>query len=449
MHIVMVGTGYVGLVSGTCFAEIGWTVTCIDKDASKIAALKKGEIPIYEPGLAEIVHRNVDNGRLFFSTDLRAATANADMVFLAVGTPMGASGNADLTIMLKAVEDIAASLTKNTTIVIKSTVPVGSCRMIAEQIAKARPELTCAIVSNPEFLREGAAVTDFMQPDRIIIGTECPVAAESMRRLYGKFAENKNTPLLFTSIETAELIKYAANGFLATKIAFINEMADICEAVGANISDVAMGMGMDTRIGHKFLHAGPGFGGSCFPKDTNALAKIARNCGTESKITEAVIASNDTRKKQMAHKIKEACGGNLAGKHITILGVTFKAGTDDMRDSPSLVIIPELLKQGATIAAYDPAGMDNARSLLPDNVEWSATISEAVKGADGVVILTEWQEFAAFDLDRLKPLLRTPVIVDLRNIIDRKSAEGLGFTYVSVGYRNAGMPKIGCRYKVA
>lgn len=436
MHIVMVGTGYVGLVSGTCFAELGWKVTCIDNDVRKITSLNQGVIPIYEPGLTEMVNRNRDSGRLFFSSDLKGAAPQADIIFLAVGTPMNqASGNADLSIMLKAVTEIATALSKDTTIVIKSTVPVGSCRKIAALIAELRPDLNCAIVSNPEFLREGAAVADFMQPDRIVIGSDSEMAAASMRRLYGKFAENNDTPLLFTSIESAELIKYASNGFLATKIAFINEMADICEAVGADINDVATGVGMDTRIGSKFLHAGPGFGGSCFPKDTNALATIARESGTESRIAEAVIVANETRKKRMAAKIITACGGSVAGKKIAILGVTFKAATDDMRDSPSLIILPELLKQGATVSVYDPAGMDNAKALLSGDILWCRDAYEAAHNADAAVILTEWQQFTALNLDKLKESLRSAILVDLRNIIDRKVAEQHGFTYVSIGYK--------------
>jgi len=434
MHIVMVGTGYVGLVSGTCFAELGWNVTCIDNDAKKISSLNHGVIPIYEPGLAEMAHRNKESDRLSFSTDLTAATIRADVIFLAVGTPMDArDGSADLTIMLAAVREIAAALKKNTTIVIKSTVPVGSCRRIAAVLKEARPDLSCPIVSNPEFLREGAAIADFMQPDRIVIGTDCENAEASMRRLYGKFAGNSDTPLLFTSIETAELIKYASNGFLATKIAFINEMADICEVVGADINDVATGMGLDSRIGSKFLHAGPGFGGSCFPKDTSALAMIARKANTQSRVAEAVIIANEARKKNMATKIVRACGGDIRGQKIAILGVTFKAGTDDMRDSPSLVILPELLTQGAIVTAYDPAGMHNAKTILPSNIRWCRDAYEAAEHADCLVILTEWQEFTALDLAIIKQAMRAPVLVDLRNIIDRSIAEEVGFRYHALG----------------
>jgi UDPglucose 6-dehydrogenase len=441
MRIVMVGTGYVGLVSGACFAELGWHVTCIDNNEQKITALQQGIMPIYEPGLAELVAANVTAGRLFFSTDLTHAARNADIIFLAVGTPMNAtSGNADLSIMMNALSDITHALSKDTALVIKSTVPVGSCAKIAAHVAASRPELSCAIVSNPEFLREGSAIADFMHPDRIVIGTSCDKAAAMMKRLYAQL-EHTNSQLLFTGIETAELIKYASNGFLATKIAFINEMADICEVVGADINDVAAGMGMDSRIGSKFLQAGPGFGGSCFPKDTNALARIAADAGTESRITEAVIASNEARKERMAEKILAACGGSVAGKRIALLGVTFKAGTDDMRDSPSLVIIPQLLGYGATLAVYDPAGMDNAKALLPGSaIHWCPSASAALQQADAAVILTEWEEFATLDLAAMVQQLRSPVLVDLRNIISRKNAEHHGLHYTSLGAQAAPFP---------
>ena len=437
MHIVMVGTGYVGLVSGTCFAEYGWKVTCIDNDENKIDLLDKGIVPIFEPGLSEMVLRHKKNGRLSFSTDLSEAAHHADVIFLAIGTPMQkGSSNADLTMMITAVKQVAEALTKNTIIVVKSTVPVGSCHKIAAIIAEARPELKCPVVSNPEFLREGAAIEDFMNPERIVIGTDSPEAEVIMKRLYNKYFGNKDK-LLFTTIESSELIKYAANGFLATKIAFINEMADICEAVGADINDVSKGMGMDSRIGNKFLNAGPGFGGSCFPKDTNALAMIARDAGTVTQLTEAVIASNDARKEHMARKIIQACGGSVKGKKIAILGVTFKAATDDMRDSPSLVIIPELLKDGAELAIYDPAGMKNAAAMLTGNIRWWQSVDEVTKGADCTVILTEWPQFGKINLLKLAKAMRSLVLVDLRNMLDRKTAEEAGFTYVCIGQRDA------------
>lgn len=434
MHITMIGTGYVGLVSGTCFAELGWNVTCVDNDQAKIAMLRQGEIPIYEPGLAEIVQRNMALNRLSFTSNLQEAVAHADVIFLAVGTPMDEeNGSADLSYLFKAVEEVGRALISPAVIVVKSTVPVGTGQKIAQILHTLRPDLTHHTVSNPEFLREGNAISDFLAPDRIVIGTASAEAHTLMERLYSRLAEQQ-VPVLFTSVETAELIKYASNGFLATKIAFINEMADICEQTGADIYGVAAGMGLDRRIGHNYLTPGPGFGGSCFPKDTLALTRIARDNGTISKIVEAVINGNDKRKKNMAAKIVSACGGSVKGKTIAILGLTFKANTDDMRSSPSLVIIEELVAEGAHIQAYDPAGMENARNLLPSAaINWCHDAYQAATGAVAVVIVTEWNEFAALELDKVKTLVAEPVIVDLRNILDDKLVRKEGFRYFGIG----------------
>ncbi len=434
MRIVMIGTGYVGLVSGTCFAELGWDVIGVDSDSAKIALLKRGEIPIYEPGLAEMVKRNMAAGRLSFSDTLAEAVHRADVIFLAVGTPMDESdGSADLTYLFAAADEVASALTAPAIIVVKSTVPVGTGKKLAERFHSKRPDLNVTLVSNPEFLREGTAIADFLGPDRVVVGTHCPKAKETMQRLYLRLAEQQ-VPLLFTSVETAELIKYASNGFLATKIAFINEMADICEQAGADIHGVAMGMGLDKRIGHNYLVPGPGFGGSCFPKDTLALTRIARDNGTISKIVEAVIQGNDKRKKNMAMKIIQACEGNVKGKTIALLGLTFKANTDDMRSSPSLVIMEELLAEGALIHAYDPAGMENAKKLIDHAaISWCDNAYNAASGASALVIITEWNEFSGLDLARLKTLLATPVIVDLRNILDAENAKEEGFSYHGIG----------------
>lgn len=435
MHIVMIGTGYVGLVSGTCFAELGWDVTCVDNNATKIAMLMRGDIPIYEPGLAEMVKRNMAAGRLSFSSDLQSAAVGADVVFLAVGTPMDENnGSADLSFLFSAAEELGAVLSSSVVIVIKSTVPVGTGKKVAELLKKQRPDLTLELVSNPEFLREGSAIADFLTPDRIVVGTSSTHAKEMLQRLYARLAEQQ-VPLLFTSVETAELIKYASNGFLATKIAFINEMADICEQAGADIHGVALGMGLDKRIGHNYLVPGPGFGGSCFPKDTLALTRIARDNGTISKIVEAVIQGNDKRKKNMVAKIVNACAGDVQGKTIALLGLTFKANTDDMRSSPSLVIIEELLAQGAHIRAYDPAGMENAKELLnnPVAITWCDNAYAAAEDAVALVIITEWNEFSGLDLTRLKKLVSSPVVVDLRNILDAEQVHKEGFCYYGIG----------------
>ncbi len=432
MRVAMIGTGYVGLVSGTCFSEFGIDVVCVDKDASKIERLKDGVIPIYEPGLDALVTSNVKAGRLSFTTDLAAAVKGAQAVFIAVGTPSRrGDGHADLSYVYAAAKEIAAAMDDYTVVVNKSTVPVGTGGEVARIIREVRPDADFDVVSNPEFLREGSAINDFMRPDRVVIGATSERARAVMKQLY-RVLYLIETPIVFTSLETSELIKYAANTFLATKITFINEISDLCEKVGANIHDVAKGIGLDGRIGKKFLHAGPGYGGSCFPKDTLALVRTARDSGAPLRIVEAVVAINDERKRRMAEKIIGACGGSVAGKTIAVLGLTFKPNTDDMRDSPSLEIVPALQQAGATVRAFDPEGMDEARKLLPD-VVWCDDAYSAMEGADGLAILTEWNEFRALDIRRVKTLLRVPVLVDLRNIYEPAEMTAAGFTYVSVG----------------
>lgn len=432
MQIAMVGTGYVGLVSGACFSEFGMTVTCVDRDASKIAMLDRGEIPIYEPGLVDLVQGNARAGRLRFSTDLASAVRGAEAVFIAVGTPSRrGDGHADLTHVFEAVGEIARAIDGYTLVVTKSTVPVGTGDEIARRFRDDFPHVDVDVVSNPEFLREGSAINDFMRPDRVIIGLESDRARAVMQRLY-RVLYLIETPMVFTSRTTAELIKYAANAFLATKITYINELADLCENVGANIHDVARGVGLDGRIGRKFLHAGPGYGGSCFPKDTLALVRSAADAGSPVRIVEAVVEINDTRKRRMADKIVAACDGSVAGKTLAILGLTFKPNTDDMRESPSLVIVPALQAAGATVRAFDPAGMTEAQRHL-DGVVWCNDPYEAMRDADGVCILTEWNEFRALDLKQVKELLRTPVVVDLRNIYNPAEMAQAGFFYYSVG----------------
>jgi UDPglucose 6-dehydrogenase len=432
MKIAMIGTGYVGLVSGTCFAEFGHEVVCVDKDASKIERLKRGEIPIFEPGLDSLVTSNVEAGRLFFTTDLAVAAKDAEAIFIAVGTPSRrGDGHADLTYVFAAAEEIADNLHNYAVIVTKSTVPVGTGDRVEALIRKRRPDADFDVASNPEFLREGAAIEDFMRPDRVVVGTDSERARDVMRRLYRPLFLNE-TPVLFTDRRTSELTKYAANAFLATKITFINEIADLCEATGANVQDVARGIGLDGRIGKKFLHAGPGYGGSCFPKDTKALLQTANEFGTTVSIIDAVVHANDARKKRMAERIAHALGDNLAGKRIAVLGVTFKPNTDDMRDAPSLDIIPALQKAGASITAFDPEGMKEARKLLPD-VNWAEDAYGTMEGADALVILTEWNEFRALDLSRVRSLLRQPLIIDLRNIYPPREMALAGFEYHSVG----------------
>ena len=432
MRIAMIGSGYVGLVSGACFSEFGVHVCCVDKDESKIERLKRGEIPIYEPGLDELVTRNVAAGRLSFTTDLAEAMAGADAVFIAVGTPSRrGDGHADLSYVYGAAEEIARNLDHYPVVVTKSTVPVGTGREVARIIRETRPDAEFDVASNPEFLREGSAIGDFMRPDRVVIGTETERARAVMRQLYRPLFLIE-TPIVMTELETSELIKYAANAFLAVKITFINEIADLCEKVGANVHDVAKGMGLDGRIGRKFLHAGPGYGGSCFPKDTLALVRTGQDHASPIRIVETVVDVNDKRKKAMAERIVEACGGSLAAKTVAILGVAFKPNTDDMRDAPSLDIIPALQKAGATVRAFDPAGMPEAKKLLPD-VVWCEDSYKALDGADCVAILTEWNEFRALDLTRVKGLLKRPVMVDLRNVYTPGDMAAAGFIYTSIG----------------
>lgn len=438
MRIAMIGTGYVGLVSAACFSEFGHEVICVDKDASKVADLKAGKIPIFEPGLDEIVATNVRAGRLGFTDVLSEAVPGADAVFIAVGTPSRrGDGHADLSFVFAAAEEIAGALDSYAVVVTKSTVPVGTSRRVENIIRNVRNEAEFDVASNPEFLREGSAIEDFRRPDRVVVGCDAERARNVMKEVYRPLYLNE-TPILFTSRETAELVKYAANAFLATKITFINEMADLCEKVGADVQDVARGVGLDGRIGSKFLHAGPGFGGSCFPKDTLALLKTSEFAGAPTRIVETVVSVNEARKARMARKIIDAFGG-VRGKTIAVLGLTFKPNTDDMREAPSLVILPLLQAEGARIRAYDPEGGREARKLL--DVELCADTYQALDGADGVVILTEWNEFRALDLGRVKSLLSRPLMVDLRNIYRPKQMADAGFTYVSIG-REAGTPAL-------
>jgi UDPglucose 6-dehydrogenase len=432
MRIAMIGTGYVGLVSGACFSDFGHIVTCIDSDAAKIKQLRSGSLPIFEPGLDALVASNVDAGRLSFTTESAAAIRAADAIFLAVGTPSRrGDGFADLSYVYDAARGIAPEIEGYTVVAIKSTVPVGTNDEVDAIIRKLRPDADFAVVSNPEFLREGAAIEDFKRPDRIVIGTEDERAQRVMRELYRPLFINE-TPILFTGRRSAELIKYASNAFLATKITFINEMADLCEKCGADVQEVARGMGLDRRIAGKFLHAGPGFGGSCFPKDIAALAAIGQRHGVPTKIVATVMSVNDARKRAMSAKVVAACGGSLHGKTIAVLGLTFKPNTDDMREAPSLVIVPALEAQGARVRAYDPHGMEEARKLMP-GLETAADPYACIEGADAMLILTEWDQFRALDLDRVKTALRNPVIIDLRNIYRPAETAAKGFTYVSVG----------------
>ncbi len=432
MRIGMVGVGYVGLVSGACFSEFGVEVVCIDKDAAKIDRLRAGEMPIYEPGLDNLVEKSVAAGRLTFTTDLVEAVGGSDAVFIAVGTPSRrGDGHADLSYVYQAAEEIAEAIDGYTVVVTKSTVPVGTGREVSRIIARTRPEAEFDVASNPEFLREGAAINDFMRPDRVVIGADSDRAVEILREIYRPLYLLE-TPMMFTSLETAELTKYAANTFLATKISFINEIADLCEKVGADVQDVARGIGLDGRIGGKFLHAGPGYGGSCFPKDTLALVQTARDAGSPITIVESVVEVNDARKARMANKIIAACGGSVDGKTIAVLGVTFKPNTDDMRDSPSLDIIPALQKAGATVRAFDPRGREEAEKML-DGVDWCDDAYAPVENADCLAIVTEWNEFRALDLKRVKGLMNKAVMVDLRNIYKPQEMRAAGFDYYSIG----------------
>ena len=433
MKIAMIGTGYVGLVSGVCFSDFGHDVICVDKDPEKIARLSRGEVPIYEPGLDTLMAKNVAAGRLSFSGDLATAVDGADAVFIAVGTPTRrGDGHADLSYVMAAAEEIAAALTGYAVVVTKSTVPVGTNRQVKQVIRKARPEAEFDVASNPEFLREGAAIDDFMRPDRVVVGVSSDRAKEVMGEIYRPLFL-REFPVLYTDLETAEMIKYAANAFLATKITFINEIARLCEKVGADVKEVARGMGLDGRIGNKFLHAGPGYGGSCFPKDTQALARMGQDHAVPMQITETVIKVNDEVKRRMIDKIVDLCDGSVNGKTVTVLGVTFKPNTDDMRDAPSLTIVPALIGAGAKVRAVDPQGMREAEHLLP-GVSWMDDAYKAVQKADCVVLLTEWNEFRALDLKKLAKKMTTPRMADLRNIYSAKDAKKAGFEgYVSVG----------------
>jgi len=437
MRVAMIGSGYVGLVSGACFADFGHIVTCVDKDAEKISALRKGEIPIFEPGLDKLVARNVSESRLFFTLDTVAAVREADAVFIAVGTPSRrGDGHADLSYVYAAAEEIAHIIEGFTVIVTKSTVPVGTGDEIENIIKRARPDADICVVSNPEFLREGAAINDFKRPDRVVVGLDgsedaAARAVEVMRQIYRPLYLNE-TPMLFTNRRTSELIKYAANAFLATKITFINEMADLCEKVGADIQQVSRGIGLDGRIGAKFLNAGPGYGGSCFPKDTLAIIKTAQDYGSPLTIIEAVETANSARKVSMADKIIKACGGTVEDKQISLLGLAFKPNTDDMREAPSLDIVPALQAAGARIKVYDPEAMGEARALL-QNVEYAANAYDVLKGAEALVIITEWDQFRALDLKRVKDLLKTPIVVDLRNIYNPEEMLAHGFQYTDIG----------------
>jgi UDPglucose 6-dehydrogenase len=432
MNIAMIGSGYVGLVSGACFADFGHNVTCVDKSSDKIDLLLKGDMPIFEPGLKDLVDRNVQAKRLGFTTGLSAAVSVADVVFIAVGTPSRrGDGHADLSYVYGCAREIATAVTGFTVIVTKSTVPVGTCDEVERIIREANPDADIAVVSNPEFLREGAAISDFKRPDRIIIGIEDERAREPMTEVYRPLYLNQ-APLVFTSRRTSELIKYASNAFLAMKITFINEIADLCEKVGADVQDVSRGIGLDGRIGSKFLHAGPGYGGSCFPKDTLALVKTALDHESPMRLIETTVAINDQRKRAMARKVIAACGGDVRGKTIGILGLTFKPNTDDMRDAPSLALIQALQDSGANIRAFDPEGMAEARHLLHD-VSYTTDAYDCADGTDAIAIVTEWDAFRALDFPRLKTVMKAPILVDLRNVYKAKDVTRHGFDYSSVG----------------
>jgi UDPglucose 6-dehydrogenase len=434
MNITMIGTGYVGLVTGTCLAEFGHHVVCIDKNAQKIEKLQQGIVPIYEPGLEAMVAKNVKEGRLSFSCGIAPAVADAEAVFIAVGTPSSRRGDgyADLSYIYEASREIAPHLCGYTVIVDKSTVPVGTARQVARIISEVNPEADFDVASNPEFLREGAAITDFMRPDRVVIGVATERAEAVLRAIYQPLYL-RETPIVKTGIETAELTKYAANAFLATKISFINEMAVLCEAIGADVVDLAKGIGMDGRIGGKFLHPGPGYGGSCFPKDTLALMRIAQENGQSLRIVEAAVEANAAQKAKMVKKVRDMLGGSEAGKTIAVLGLTFKPETDDMRDAPSLTIIPALLEKGASIRAHDPQGVEEARTLLPGDVIYTENAYAACTGADAVILMTEWNQYRALDLERLGSVMKHRVFVDLRNVYQPDIVKAQGFAYTGVG----------------
>jgi UDPglucose 6-dehydrogenase len=429
----MIGGGYVGLVSGACFAELGNDVAVVEADPAKLASLQAGGIPIFEPGLDRLVADNVRAGRLSFGADIAAAVAGVDAVFIAVGTPTRrGDGHADLSYVYAAVEQVARHLTGYTVIVTKSTVPVGTGRRVLEILASVRPGFDVDVASNPEFLREGSAIGDFMRPDRVVIGAETERAREVLRLLYRPLYLIE-APILFTSLETAELIKYAANSFLAMKVTFINEMADVCERAGADVHDVARGIGLDGRIGKKFLHPGPGFGGSCFPKDTLAMVRIAQDHGAPSRLIEAVVAVNDARKASMAARIVAAAGGSVRGRTIAVLGLTFKPETDDMRDAPSIPIVGRLVEDGATVRTFDPEGMEQAKPMLPDSVVYCRDALDAASGADILVVVTEWNEFRAIEPQRLREAMRGNLVIDLRNLYEPAAMRGAGFDYSSIG----------------
>ena len=436
MKITIIGTGYVGLVSGAGFAEFGHTVTCVDKDKKKIELVEKGSLPIYEPGLEEIVIRNKSSGRLNFSVNLADSVPNSDVIFIAVGTPASRRGDgyADLTYVFEAAKELAHFLNGYTLVTIKSTVPVGTARQVARIIRETNPLAEFDVASNPEFLREGEAVFDFLNPDRVVVGAETEKARNLLAALYRPL-ESKGVPIIFTGIETAELTKYASNAFLATKISFINEIANLCEEVGADVIDVAKGMGLDHRIGSKFLQPGPGYGGSCFPKDTKALLRIAQENGVACRIVEAVVEVNAAQRARMVRKIRQALGGSEEGKSIAILGLTFKPDTDDMREAPSLTIIPALIEHGAEVKAHDPEGMNEAKRLLPQEVKFFKDKYEACRDADAVVLITDWNEYKNLNLLKLKGLMKTPIFVDLRNVFSPDVMSSAGFNYFSVGRR--------------
>lgn len=433
MKITIIGTGYVGLVTGACLAEFGHDITCMDKDESKINALLDGQIPIYEPGLAELVNKNAGEGRLKFTTDLTESAGNASAVFIAVGTPSSRRGDgyADLTYIYAAAKELACHLKGHTVVIDKSTVPVGTARQVARLIREANPNADFDMVSNPEFLREGAAITDFQRPDRIVVGAESEKAKAVMKEIYDPLYLT-STPFVFTGLESAELIKYAANAFLAIKISFINEMANLCEQVGADVVDLAKGLGLDGRIGSKFLHPGPGFGGSCFPKDTVALLRIAQEHGVSARSVAAAVEINAAHKAAMVKKIRDALGGDVAGKTIGVLGLTFKPETDDLRDAPALSILPPLYEKGAKIQVHDPQGMEEAKKIFPE-FTYVSNSYEAATGADVLVLMTEWNQYRALDMERIKSLMKDPLFVDLRNVYTPGKMKEIGFKYVGVG----------------
>ena len=433
MNIVVVGTGYVGLVSGACFSEFGFAVTCVDKDSDKITSLEQGEIPIYEPGLDDFVKRNSAAGRLRFTTELEPAVGSADAVFIAVGTPTRrGDGHADLSFVFSAAEEVAAHLSGYTVVVTKSTVPVGTGKQVEQVIRKANPDADFDIASNPEFLREGSAISDFMRPDRVVVGVQTQRAKEVIRKLYRPLYLIEK-PVLFTGLETAELIKYAANAFLAVKISYINQMADLCEKVGANVHDVAKGMGLDNRIGAKFLHPGPGYGGSCFPKDTLALVKTAESVDSPVSIVAEVVAYNKARKLEMAKRIISAFSGDVKGRRLSVLGLAFKPETDDMRESPAIELIKGLIAEGAVITAYDPVAMDEARQIFSEQIHYTDSAQACLNGADGAIVVTEWNEFRALTPQLFADLMTGNILVDLRNIYEPEQMKAVGLNYRSIG----------------